>query len=111
MSIDGQVISSCEMICEGNNFFKSISILIIMFSNKETNNTIASLGKIINENVNVICYYSKVFVPSYLRYISQNIFSTLSPLYVPIKEHDNIVDKSNLREINEFDISVLIGTQ
>ena len=30
LSIDGQVISSGEIICEGNYFFQSISVLVIM---------------------------------------------------------------------------------
>ena len=40
-SIDGQVISSGEMVCEGTYFFQSISILIIMFYKKI--NTITQL--------------------------------------------------------------------
>ena len=34
LSIDGQVIYSGEMVCEGTYFFQSISILIIVFYNK-----------------------------------------------------------------------------
>ena len=34
LSIDGQVISSGEIICEGNYFFQSISIIIFMFYKK-----------------------------------------------------------------------------
>ena len=66
-----------------------------MFTKK---NTIVSLGKIINVNVNIICYYSKYFVPLCLRSISQNYYHTFSPLHIPMKEHDIIMDENNLRE-------------
>ena len=46
---------------------------------------------IINGNVNVICYDLKdIFLPS-LRYISQNYYNKLSPLNIPMAEHDNII--------------------
>ena len=31
LSIDGKVISSSEIVCEGTSFFQSVSILFIMF--------------------------------------------------------------------------------
>ena len=40
LSIDGQVISSGEMVCEGTFFFLSISIIVILFFKKQYNNTI-----------------------------------------------------------------------
>ena len=48
---------------------------------------------IINGNVYVICYDLKnIFLPS-LQYISQNYYNTLSPLHIPMVEHDNIMDE------------------
>ena len=56
-----------------------------------------SLRKIINENVNAMCYDSKDVVPSSLQSISRKCVSTLSPLYDPMEEHDNIMDENNWR--------------
>ena len=72
--------------------FQSTSINIIMFYKKK------NLRRTINGNINVICYYSEDAVPLCLRYISQNDYNTLSPLYIPTKEHDIIMDEKNLRE-------------
>ena len=66
---------------------------------------------IINGNVNVIFYDSKVVVPSSSRYISQKYLSTLPPLHVAIEEHDNVMDENNRRESIESEKSVLIGMQ
>ena len=92
--IGGWVISSSEMVCEGNFF--SISILIIMLY-KKINPIIkfVSIGKIFNGNFNVIFHDSKDVVPYSLRSISQKYFSTLSLLHVPMEEHDNIMYKNN----------------
>ena len=57
------------------------------------------------------CYNSNDAVISYLRTISQNDFSQLTPLHVSIKYHDNIMDKNYWRESIEFEISVSIGNQ
>ena len=81
--------------------------LLLFFKNK-SNNTIVSLSKIINVNVNVKFYdYTYVFLSS-LRSISQ--YDLFSPLYVPIEQHDNIMDENNRRESIEFEISVSIVT-
>ena len=86
MNIDGQVIYSGEMICEGP-YFPPINInsnYYISPKNK-SNNTVVSLRKIINSNSNMKSYNSNDAVPLSLRSISQNVFSTLSPLHVPIE--------------------------
>ena len=82
--IDSRVISSDEMVCEGT-CFQSISILVIMFYKNKFNNTIIYLMIIIYGDVNVICYDLKDFVPSCLRYIPRNDYSTLSPLHIPME--------------------------
>ena len=110
LSIYGQFISSGEMVCEGNYFSININSHYYVLHLK-TNNKILSLGTIINGNAKVIFNYSNDIVPSYLRSISQKDFSTLSPLHVPMKEHDNIMDKNNHIKSIGFTISVLIGTQ
>ena len=74
-------------------------------------NTIVSISKIINGNVNVIFYDSKDVLPLYLRSISQNYYNAFSPLHIPTKEHDNIMDEKNRRESIEFEKSVSMGTQ
>ena len=85
--------------------------LIIMFYNKKTNNTMFSIRTIINGNVNIIFYYSKDVDPPCLWYILNNDYNTMSPLHVPMKDHDNIMDENNWRETIEFEISVSIWTQ
>ena len=52
-------------------------------------NTMFSLSKITNRNVNVICYYLKDFLPPCLQSISQNYYNTLLPLHLPMKYHNN----------------------
>ena len=94
MSIYGQVISSGEMVNEGNYLFiLSISNLIIMFYKK--NNTIVPLRPIINGNINVIFYDWNDIVPPCLRSISQNHYNTLLPLHISMEEHDNLMDENN----------------
>ena len=39
----------------------------------------------------------------YLRPISQNDLSTLSPLHVPMEKHDNIMEEKNIIESIEFE--------
>ena len=86
LSIDGQVISSGEMLCEGT-YLSPININSHYYDLQRTKSisTIFSLGKIINGSVNVICYDSKDVVPPCLRYISKNDCNTLSPLHIPMK--------------------------
>ena len=74
-------------------------------------NTIFSLRKIINGDVNVICYDWNDVVPPCLRSISQSDYNTLSPIHIPTKEYDIIMDEKNRREGTELEISVSIGTQ
>ena len=47
-------------------FFQSVSILIIIFTENKSNNTLVYLRTIINGNVNVICYDSKDIFPYFL---------------------------------------------
>ena len=82
-----------------------------MFYKKSNPLTIFSLRKIINGNVNIICYDSKDVVPLCLRCISQNDYNAFSPLHFPTKEHDIIMDKNNRRKGIEFEISIFIRTQ
>ena len=67
------------------------------YKNK-SNITIVSLRKIINGNVNAKYYNLKDNVQSCLQYISQKYYITISPLHVPMEEHDNIMDENNRRE-------------
>ena len=41
-------------------------------------------------------FYYKDVVTSYLGTISQNDFSSLPPLHLPIEYHDNIIDENSL---------------
>ena len=100
MSIDGPVISSGEMVCEGTYFFLiNINSHYYVLQKNKPNNTIISLKTIINGNVKVKCYELKDDVKSCLPSISQKYYITISPLLVPMEEHDNIMDKKNQREI------------
>ena len=49
----------------------------------------------INFNVNVICYEWNDVVPPCLRSISQRDCNNLSPLHIPMKEHNIIMDENN----------------
>ena len=70
LNIDVQVTSSGEMVCEGTYYFpiNRNSHYYVSPKNK-SNNTILSPRKIINVNVNIICYDSNDVVPSSLRSI------------------------------------------
>ena len=82
-----------------------------MWRNLFLSNKYVSLRTIINVNAKVICHYLNYVVPPWLRSISHNYCNTLSPLHIPMKEHDNIIDENNQRESIEFNISALIGMQ
>ena len=57
LRIDGQDISSGEMLCEGTYFFPiNINYHYYVLQKTKSINTIVSLRKIINGNSNVICY-------------------------------------------------------
>ena len=96
LNIDVKVVSSSEMVCEGTYYFPII-INYHYYASPENkpNNTIASLRTIINGNVNVKFYDSNDVVPSSLRNFSQNDFSSLTPIHVPIKDRVNIMDENN----------------
>ena len=112
LMIDGQVIYSGEMVCEENYFFPiNINSCYYVLQKIKSIKTIIFLRTIINGNVNVICYDSKDFLPTCLRSILQNDYNTLSPLYLPMKEHYNIMYKKNRIESIEFVRSVSIGMQ
>ena len=73
LSIDGQVISSGEMVCKGTYFLLiNINSHYYVLQINKSNNTIVPLRKPINGNINVICYDSKYVVPPCLLSISQN---------------------------------------
>ena len=94
LSIDRRVIFSYEMVCEGNHLFTiNTNSHYYVLQKTKSINTIVSLKARINSSVNVICYDSKdVFTPC-LSSISQNNYNNLSTLHIPMKEHDNIMDK------------------
>ena len=73
LTIDGQVIFSGKMLCEGTYFFpiNNINQYYDLHITKSINKIISS-RRIINSNVNVICYYSKCVVPLCLRSISHS---------------------------------------
>ena len=50
---------------------------------------------ILNVNINVIWHDLKDIVPLCLRYISQSNCNILSPLHIPMREHDIIMDGNN----------------
>ena len=56
-----------------------------------------SIREIISINIAIICYGSKDVAPSSLRSISRHVFSSLTPLHVPVEEHDNTMDANNRR--------------
>ena len=43
--------------------------------------------------------------------MSQNYYNILSPLHIPMKEHDNIMAENNQGEMIESKSSVSIGNQ
>ena len=94
--IDGQVISYGKFACEGTYFFQisNNSRYYVLQKNKSMN-TVFSLRKIINGNVNDICHDLYDVVPQILRYISKNDYNNLSPLHIPMKEHNIIMDEND----------------
>ena len=67
------------------------------FQYQGINNKILSLRTITNEEFDVKFHDSNDIVPCSLQKISQNYFNSLSPLDVPIDEHENIMYKKNSR--------------
>ena len=111
-NIYGQVIYSGEMVYEVTHYFPiNINPRYHVSPNNNSSNTTVSLRKIINANVNVIFYYHNGVVIYYFRSISQKYFSSLTPLHVPMEEHNKIMDENNQIEIISFEILVSIGTQ
>ena len=95
LNIKVQVISSSEVVFEGTYCFtvNKNSHYYVSPINK-SNHSVAYLKTIINGNVNVKCHYYNYVVPSSLRSISQNYFSSTILLNVPIEEHENIMDEN-----------------
>ena len=86
LSIDGKFISSSEMVFEGTYFFLiNMNSCYYVLQRTKSINAIVSLRRIINGNVNVICYYSKNALPPCLKSISHHYFITLSSLHIPMK--------------------------
>ena len=82
--IDGKVISSDEMVCEGTNFFTiNINYHYYVLQRTKSTVTIVSLRKIIHVNVNAIWYDSKCVLPPFLRSISQNDYNNFHPYIFP----------------------------
>ena len=82
LSIYGQLTSSDEILSERTFFIININYNYFISPKNKSNDTIESLRKIINSNINIICYYSKDVVPYYLGSIPQKHFSLLTPLHV-----------------------------
>ena len=94
LNINGQFISSDEMLCEGNHYFPfDFNPCYYVSPENKSNNTIVSLRKMINIDVNVKCYDYNDVVTSFLRTISHNDFISLIPLHVPVEENENLMDK------------------
>ena len=69
--IGGQVISSSEIVYEGNYFFPiNINSRYYVLQRNKSINIIYYLRKIINFNVKVICYDCNDVVPQWLRSVS-----------------------------------------
>ena len=68
-------------------------------SKTKSNNTVVSLRKSINGNVNVKCYDPNDVIPYSLKTISHNGLCLLTPLHVSTEKHDNIMDENNRGEI------------
>ena len=100
------------MVYKGTCFFPiNMNSSYCVLQRTKSINTIVSISKIINGNVNIIFYDSKDVLLLYLRYISQNYYNAFSLLHIPMKEHDNIMYKNNRTESIEFEKSVSIVTQ
>ena len=100
-----------KIVCERTYFFPIYINYHYYVLQKKFINTIVYLRTIFNGNINIICYGSKGIASLYLRSISQNYYNTLSPLHIPIKEHDIIMDENNWIEGIEFEKYFSIGTQ
>ena len=70
LSIDGKVISSSEMVCEGTYFSNQYQFLLIYSTKRKPNKTIVALRTISNGNVNIKFHDSKHVVLSCLWSIS-----------------------------------------
>ena len=100
------------MVYEGTYFFPiNINSLYYIFPKTKSFNTIFPLSIIINGNIKIICYDSKDVIPPYFGFISRKIYNALSPLHIPMREHDNIMDENNRKEDIEFGTLVSIVTQ
>ena len=74
------------MVYEGTYYFTiNINSHYYLSPKDNPNNTIVSLGEIIDGNVSVTCYDYNDVVPSYLISISHKDFSLLKPLRVPME--------------------------
>ena len=73
--------------------------------------TTFSLRTIINGNINLICYDYNDVLPPCSQSISNNGYNKLSPLHIPMKEHNNIMDGKNQIKSIEFERFVSIGIQ
>ena len=81
-----QIISSGEMVWEGTYFFPiNINSHHYVLQKTKYINIIVSLRKMINGNVNIVCYGLKDVLPPCLRSISHNDYNKLKPLHIPMK--------------------------
>ena len=86
LSMDGQVITSGEILCEGTYIFPiNINSHYYVLQRTKYMNTIVSLSTTINGNFNVICYDYKDVVPPHIMYISHNGYNTSSLLHILMK--------------------------
>ena len=93
LRIDGQVISSSDMLWEGTYFLPiNINSRYYVLQKTKSINTIVSLRITINGDVNVIYYDFKDVISPCLQSISHNYYKSLSPLHIWMKEHDNLMD-------------------
>ena len=100
-----QIIYSREMVCEGQYLFPiNTNSHYYILQKYKSINTFFSLLKIINGNVNVICYDLKDIFPLSLRSISQNYCNKLPPQHIPMAGHDNVMDEKTMRKSIEFKI-------
>ena len=95
-NIVGQLISSGEMVCNGTYYFSiNINFHYFVSPKNKSNNIIVFLRKIINDNANVKCHDSNDGFKSSLILIPQKYFCSLTPLYDPTEEQNNIMDEKN----------------
>ena len=77
LSIDGQVISSGGIVCEGTYFFPvNVNSHYYVLQKTKSINTMFSLRNTINGNVDVMCYDSNNVFPPCLSSLSQNDYNT-----------------------------------